>query len=621
MTVIAPSTHSLSSSVASTASSSSSSATTTTTALEPLGSLSTQQQQQQQQQPSSLPQHHPLPSTSTLSSSLSSLYSKHCYYLLPMLGWFLFSTSLSSYNKIVFGHNNAVDEVPLIAFSNITAASEAGGDALFNQTNPTEDLNDATLATTTTPNNGHLGFPCPLLLTSIHFLAQWIFSETLCALWPRYWGSTRISSMTWTEYWTISVPCGLVTSADIGLSNLSYATLSLTFYTLIKSSTPIFVLFWAQLFGLLERGITGPLILVICLITLGEYVTVAGELKADDFQWTGFVLCLSAAILSGARWTLVQLKIQALQPPLKTTVATMRLLAPSMFVSLFVVSLLLEHPWHRLPLYFVQQQVLQEQQIGQLVPSSSSFDHDNHRMLSATTTTKAAGATSDWNDPTDNKDNKDDNLDTLNDDMVLDADALMVAMVELMGLGLFGAFFAIAMILCEFYLIMKTNAIVLTVGGVIKEIITIWVGVFLFGDSFTWHSFWGCCILFAGVLLYKVVFHQQQQKAKQQQQQQALANSKDHPHQSSLPSAKPRHSPGRSSPFRSSSSDSSHRRNNKHNSSDSDFASLLDHDNYDHPSSSSSSSTSSSLDKNNNKKHDGRDHQDDQGGIELAVQQ
>ena len=410
-----------------------------------------------------------------------------------MLGWFLFSALLSSYNKIVFGHNkhdadDGDDDFPNDGGINTTTMTPHDNSTMMTM-NATMDKDD-----NEQQQRASLAFPCPLFLTSIHFLAQWIFSETLCALWPRYWGSHRISKMTWREYWAVSLPCGLVTSADIGLSNLSYVTLSLTFYTLIKSSTPIFVMLWARIFGLLERGITIQLVAVIAIITLGEYVTMSGELNSADFQWSGLILCTSAAILSGARWTLVQLKIQSLQPPLKTTVATMRLLAPSMFVSLFVVSLLLEQPWHRLTTYFMEQQEQQqEQQQQQLVPDlhpvlDNPKDIDQ-KMTTTTTTTLDLPPT----DPTD----KD----------LVDSSYYFVVMVEMTGLGLFGAFFAIAMILCEFYLIMKANAIVLTVGGVVKEVVTILIGVIIFRDSFTWHTFVGCCILFSGVILYKFTFH------------------------------------------------------------------------------------------------------------------
>lgn len=207
--------------------------------------------------------------------------------------------------------------------------------------------------------------------------------------------------MTWAEFFEVSVPCGLVTSGDVGLSNLSMVTMSITFYTMVKSSTPVFVLTWAYLFGIVK--ITWALIGVVVVIVIGEFLTVAGEV---DFVLKGFLLCLMASVLSGARWTLVQLKIQKLQPPLKTTVATMRLLSPLMFTSMLMVACLIERPWIAL------REVV------------DSFDT-----------------------------------------------ALYV-----IELGLLGAVFAIAMILCEFFLIMYSNAIVLMIGGVIKEILTIFIG-------------------------------------------------------------------------------------------------------------------------------------------------
>ena len=298
-----------------------------------------------------------------------------------MAGWFLFSSLLSVYNKEVFGKD-------------------------------------------------HMAFPCPLLMTTIHFLAQWIFSASVCAAFPQTMGGERVTRMSWKEWALLSIPCGLITSGDIGLSNLSMVTLSLTFYTMIKASTPIFVLGWAYLFGI-ER-ITWPLVGVIMVIAFGEFLTVEGEVH---FQWKGFILCLSASILSGARWTLVQLKLQTMDPPLKTTIATMRLLAPSMFFSLLLISFAIERPWEKL--------------------SGQGLEYE----------------------------------------------------INALSLGLLGASLAISMILCEFYLIMHASAIILMIGGVVKELITIILGVTFFKDKLNRINMMGCSVVFLGVILYKVIFH------------------------------------------------------------------------------------------------------------------
>lgn len=283
---------------------------------------------------------------------ITGFYQEHCTYLPAMSGWFLFSSLLSTYNKYVFGEK-------------------------------------------------HLDFPCPLLLTSMHFWTQWGFSWSMCKLFPTLFGSKTVDDMTWREFLEISIPCGLVTSGDIGLSNLSMVTISLTFYTMVKASSPIFVLFWAYFFGIME--IKWTLCLVVLVICVGEFLTVMGEV---DFVVKGFAMCLMATCLSGARWTLVQLKIQALDPPLKTTVATMRVLSPFMALSMTFVALALEQPWYSLR-------------------------------------------------------------------SVIDSWATLF---NVLMLGFMGASLAICMIMCEFFLIMHSNAIVLMIGGVIKEILTIFIG-------------------------------------------------------------------------------------------------------------------------------------------------
>jgi hypothetical protein len=124
-----------------------------------------------------------------------------------------------------------------------------------------------------------------------------------------------------------------------------------------------------------------------------------------------------------------------MDPPLKTTVATMRLLAPSMFFSMLILSIVFERPW-------------------------SKFETmDSHEAL------------------------------------------------HILWLGSIGAFFAIAMILCEFYLIMYSSAIILMIGGVLKEMLTIVLGVTLFHDQLNRINVAGCFVVFAGIVFYKVTFH------------------------------------------------------------------------------------------------------------------
>ena len=300
----------------------------------------------------------------------TAFYQNHCVYMPSMLGWFFFSALLSSYNKYVFGDK-------------------------------------------------FLDFPCPLLLTTMHFGTQWLFAHVVTDSFGGTsnnnndddddddpMGGDRVRNMSWNEFLWISVPCGLVTCGDVGLSNLSLVHISMTFYTMVKSSTPVFVLVWAWLFGI--EQITWTLCGVVLIIAIGEFFTVVGEV---EFELWPFLCCLAASVLSGARWTLVQLKIQSLDPPLKTTFATMRLLAPTMFWGMLFVALILEKPWISLT-----------------------------EFLNGSTT----------------------------------------RVFYVLALGMIGATLAICMILCEFYLIMHASAVILMIGGVIKELITIVIGYVFF---------------------------------------------------------------------------------------------------------------------------------------------
>lgn len=280
-------------------------------------------------------------------------YEEHCLYLPYMTGWFLFSTLLSGYNKVVFG-------------------------------------------------NSYIAFPCPLLLTSIHFLVQWLFSLIITVLWPDYGGET-VQSMSWKTFMLVSIPCGFVAAGDVGLSNLALVRITITFYTMVKASAPVFVVLSASLFRI--ETVTASLIIVVLIISAGEFLTVLGEV---NFDLNGFLLCLGASILSGMRWTIIQLKLQSLDPPLKTALATMRVLSPTMFFLMLIMSLAWEKPWAAFN-------------------GTAYFDTVLHSF-------------------------------------------------HTLGLSLAGATIAICMILCELHLIMKSNAFVMMIGGVVKELCTVSMG-------------------------------------------------------------------------------------------------------------------------------------------------
>jgi solute carrier family 35 protein C2 len=99
---------------------------------------------------------------------------------------------------------------------------------------------------------------------------------------------------------------GVCTAFEIAASNLSLLTLSVSFHTMIKSSTPLFVLLFSVGLGL-ERP-NCMLLSSMALVTIGVMLCSYGEVL---FDWLGFTYILSAAMAGGLRWSLSQLLLQS----------------------------------------------------------------------------------------------------------------------------------------------------------------------------------------------------------------------------------------------------------------------------------------------------------------------
>lgn len=186
-------------------------------------------------------------------------------------------------------------------------------------------------------------FSFPLFVTSFHMAMQFILSSTAMRIFPQLvprkanGATSRPSGVDWASK---VVPCALATALDIGLSNSSLKTITLTFYTMCKSSNLAFVLFFAFLFGL--EVIRWSLIGIISLITIGVVLMVAAETK---FVLVGAVQVLSASALGGLRWALTQMLLDRDEMGMNNPIATIFWLSPVMGVCLITLSAAFES-WH-----------------------------------------------------------------------------------------------------------------------------------------------------------------------------------------------------------------------------------------------------------------------------------
>ncbi|EED13631.1 conserved hypothetical protein [Talaromyces stipitatus ATCC 10500] len=204
-----------------------------------------------------------------------------------------------------------------------------------------------------------ISFPFPLFMTSLHQAVQFCLSALFLYLVPslrpqrnntnnstlpspavlpgadlQKGGSMSIKRL----YLIHLIPGGVATALDMGLGNMSLRFSSLTFMTACKSSTLVFILLFAFLFGL-ERP-SARLALIIAVMTAGEVMMVLGEVT---FSLPGFALVTGSAFFSGFRWALSQLLILK-HPATSNPVSMLFHLSPVVFITLIGISISVEDP-------------------------------------------------------------------------------------------------------------------------------------------------------------------------------------------------------------------------------------------------------------------------------------
>ncbi|KAI4861318.1 TPT-domain-containing protein [Hypoxylon rubiginosum] len=201
-------------------------------------------------------------------------------------------------------------------------------------------------------DSGQLNFAFPLFTTATHMLVQFTLASLVLYFIPSLRPShTQHSSdlgrsrheveperpiMTKMFYLTRIGPCGAATGLDIGLGNTSLKFITLTFYTMCKSSSLAFVLLFAFVFRL--ETPTWKLVAIIATMTGGVVMMVAGEV---EFQLGGFILVISAAFFSGFRWGLTQILLLR-NPATSNPFSSIFFLAPAMFLTLIVIAVPVE---------------------------------------------------------------------------------------------------------------------------------------------------------------------------------------------------------------------------------------------------------------------------------------
>ncbi|KAF4563432.1 Triose-phosphate Transporter [Pleurotus pulmonarius] len=275
----------------------------------------------------------------------------------------------------------------------------------------------------------HLGFGFPLFVTTLHMFVQFALAALLRLFWPGRFRPPRSPSRA--DYGKKAVPTAIATSLDIGLSNLSLKTITLSFYTMCKSSSLIFVLLFAFLFRL--EKFSFRLVGVIFLIFCGVLLMVATE---THFILTGFILVISASALGGFRWSLTQLLLKDKKMGMDNPAATVYWLAPAMGVTIGIVSAVVEN-W------------------------AVVFQSPHFSGLGR----------------------------------------ILRTIIYLISPGVV----AFCMVMSEFYIIQRVGVVPMSIAGIAKEVTTITLSAWFFGDQLTPLNITGVGITACGIALF--TFH------------------------------------------------------------------------------------------------------------------
>lgn len=109
------------------------------------------------------------------------------------------------------------------------------------------------------------------------------------------------------------LPCSIFSSIAIALSNASLKILTLSHYTMVRSSSPIFMVTFSFLFGI--ESLSLKLASIIITIAFGVLLSVwhpSQNISLNSSEWSfGVFLILAATCIAALRWTMTQILLKS----------------------------------------------------------------------------------------------------------------------------------------------------------------------------------------------------------------------------------------------------------------------------------------------------------------------
>ncbi|XP_031826391.1 solute carrier family 35 member C2 [Nomia melanderi] len=161
------------------------------------------------------------------------------------------------------------------------------------------------------------GFHFPLTVVICHLIVKFLLSALRRCIKTCYKGQQQLK-LPWKSIIWMVMPIGIASGLDVGLSNWALSLITMSLYTMTKSTTIIFILGFALVLKLEKKS--WSLVCVVVMISSGLFMF---TYKSTQFGIFGFLICLLASFSSGIRWTMTQLIMQKSKMGIKSPIDMM----------------------------------------------------------------------------------------------------------------------------------------------------------------------------------------------------------------------------------------------------------------------------------------------------------
>ncbi|EUB63993.1 Solute carrier family 35 member C2 [Echinococcus granulosus] len=248
---------------------------------------------------------------------------------------------------------------------------------------------------------------------------------------------------------TLKPKC-IASALDIGLSNWSFEFITISLYTMTKSTSVIFILIFAIVFKLEKLSI--PIVAIVLSISTGLFMF---TYESTQFDLKGFTLVLIASALSGIRWTTAQ-KVTQQSEFCFVDFHTLFLYVSHTILGLSNPIDVIYHtqPWMALVLLPLAFSLEGDEFL------TSPFLFRSHDYLGTCRT---------------------------------------------LGYFVFGACLAFGLEVAEFLVVCNSSSLTLSIAGIFKEVVTLYLAAAVNGDQYSPTNIAGLVICLAGICLHVAI--------------------------------------------------------------------------------------------------------------------